>query len=311
MDQLKQKFSLGLPVQSTIAEFTAFIDDYACFIHDVYTSPIGDKSFHSRNLLAGYLSAGRSNEKYFYSCLEYLNKKNIKVNIAYNTPMLDMDSVARSLGDVRRKIRVDGIVTLDKFYGVCRDLFPDAGIIYSYNNGIATIDDLPDNRYDAVVLGGRHIRNCSLFTRARERGLKVKVMLDNGCLFNCPGVCFGKGNTSCKRRERQNIATCGVNTIYAAQSIMPWELHQHYIGKKLVDYYKVCSRTAVMPRIRRQMQTYIENINRPESIYDYLLWGKFRGPADEDLALIDIEMVRRIKEMIWESTWLQETWTPF
>ncbi len=273
---LHKRFSIGYPPNVPYEDFKKFLEKYHRYIHDIYTSPIGEEKFHARrSIVSNYLADSPQNRKSFLRNLKLLRLYNIKFSLAVNTRHIVDEDIKYSSKFIKDNFFVDLVTILNKYYSVVKEVYPQSKLVYSFNNGI--LDDINFSqltKYDFVVLGQRHIRNFKLFKRMHDKNIKLKLILDSGCLINCPGGCFGIGQVSCTHTAKMQIQKHGINKLYSDVTIMPFEFWDKYVYDPNLDVFKLNSRTSRLKEIEKCLDSYLNNNNAVEKYKDYISWGK-------------------------------------
>ncbi|MEN8188623.1 MAG: hypothetical protein ABFS19_02160 [Thermodesulfobacteriota bacterium] len=288
-----RKFSIGFPPDLKFEDWKSFVDSFHPYIHDVYSSPIGDNLYHSRMPLWQYLEHTEANLKHFVRCISYACSKGASFNLAINTVRLLENNVdiLNSIELMSKYLEIDQITTLTPYADIISKQYPDVPLLSSYNNiGY-------DDRFTQVVLGGKNLRDRSLFTKISNEGFEVKLLLNNGCHFNCPGICMGKKQSTCQSVAEQNVASNSINYLYALQSVMPFELHDYLINFD-IDLFKINSRLLYNDQLEDVMKSYIENDNQVMFPSRFLRWGSL-AMFHQHIEEIEINEVMKYKEKIW------------
>ena len=114
-------------------------------------------------------------------------------------------------------------------------------MVYSFNN-FYNKEKIPEY-FSTVVLGKQYLRNFKEINHLIKDGRKIKLLLNNGCSFNC-GTCRN-GTEQCFETVKNNLVNNSLDDLFAIQTIFPWELYE--ITKRVEDYsklfFKISNRT--------------------------------------------------------------------
>jgi len=151
---------------------------------------------------------------------------------------------------------------------------PDAELVYIYNNCIrrnSDVDNIPSD-FNVVVLGNSSLRNFKRFEYVQNKGFRIRLLLNNGCSFNCR---WCHNPQYCLSTFKKNLGSKNVNELYAIQSIMPDEFHNYFANNKFIDSFKISNRPSNYKHLDRMLGSYIHNISLDLIGLDnssYLLW---------------------------------------
>lgn len=299
---LEKKFSVGVSLAMSAAEFKSILDEFEYYIYDIYFSPPAGDKFHTRKSVADDFKSADANIRLF-EVLDHAVKLGIRIELALNSPMLDENSVLRCAPVIRERIHVDSIVTLNRFADITEELFPEAKKVYSYNNELRTKGDIDraDRSFEEIVMGNSTLRRTDLFTYAKARGFKVKLMVNNGCSFNC---LWCSHSEFCHRVFRHNLERYSAEQLYAMQSIFPGELHEHLLRETSIDHFKISSRSASTNYdiLHNCLESYIDNNDRAlieKSPKYYYLWCRL-GHFGTYYSLFDFDSIIAFKRRLWD-----------
>lgn len=276
---MKKKFSVGLTLETTIEEFESFLCKYHSYIYEFYFSlPLGDR-FHSRKKVSDFFTL-RENIDKFWRLLHIIEAYQINLELALNTYRLQKQDIINSVKLlVDHDIKISSIVTLEKYYKEISFIFTDVPITASYNNELRTTSDLSKirNKYDYVVIGGAGIRNVDFWEKIKsEKSAKIKLLLNNGCSFNCKWCSNSK---LCKITFEKNILKNSPLYLYALQSIMPFELYENREIFDKIDLFKISNRSDSLAYLESCLNSYLYNQNEilvKEDYSNYRLWCRLK-----------------------------------
>lgn len=275
----KNKFSVGLAMNTTVMEFEEFLKKYAFFIDNIYVSPpLGDQ-YHGREYVKEQFHDPGNVEK-FWRLLELLQLHEIDLEVVFNTDILqaeDFQCVKREFE--KRGIAIKKIAVFDKYIRDVQFLFPKSKIVKTVNempNSIAGFRKLPDE-YDEIVIGRQYIRNTEVLHIIKEQLRAVPVLLlNNGCSFYCGG-CLEMSH--CKNTYESSAKKMTPEYLYAQQSILPYELHEKWLDIWEIGLLKLSTRNADMEFTARCIDSYIRNNAEnliKEKVFNYLLWARLK-----------------------------------
>lgn len=297
-----KRFSIGLALDTTLAEFDAMLDEYSWAIENIYFSlPMGDK-FHARTRVVSQMRQPET-VALFWELLKCIKAHDIKLELVLNNGHVcsnDIDEVAQMLAE--HNIGIDLVGITDDIYDDVKRYFPTQKIVYSFKNHTHTKTAFASlsHTYDEIVLGRQNIRNVELFRYIHdELKTKVVLLLNNGCSHVCGG-CTTLDN--CHRSYYQEKFSKSSEYLYALQSVMPFELHSELLDVSHVDLFKISSRNASVDYIRKCLDSYINCIENPyiqQSKENYTLWSRlaWHGEYHADFSL---DSIRKIKRQIYQ-----------
>ncbi len=297
-----KKFNVGLTLETNLSKFNAFLERYHTYIHSVYFSPPIDRRFHTRSKIANYFLLPHK-KKLFWQMLKLIKQYGIELELLLNTLCLNSELIEKaSLLFTKRKIEIDSVCFIDKYYDDVMKYFPDKKYIYSFNNGFRTkgqIDLVIQNRrVNTFVLGSSFIRDNDLFAYLKDRKKEVYLLLNNSCSFNCK-TCNTLDST-CFETFEQNKKSHSVEYLYALQSIYPNELRDGTINSSLVKCFKISNRGSNLTFIENALESYISN-----RVYEYVksnpnnyaIWGR-AGFFWKYFSSMDYEKILEYKQKI-------------
>ena len=300
MINLEKKFNVGITLETNRREFDAFLETYHPYIHSFYFSLPTSYLYHTRTKIAAeFLLPGK--KRLFWYMLERAAEYGIELELLFNTLRLDdalVEDAARTLD--AHGIRVDSVCFLRPYYDAVVKCFPDKKLIWSFNNGFRSRDELSavldEHRGDAVVLGSLFIRNNALFEQLGQRGCPAYLLLNNACSFNCD-TC-NNTQSVCQSAFEENLKKHSVEYLYALQSIFPFELHDGIIDVTRVQCLKLSNRSSSLSFTADALDSYLNNEVEKYVRADknnYAIWGR-AGYFWKHYGRMDLDAILRIKE---------------
>lgn len=241
------------------SEYYSFFERYGLYIHSLYFSlPLG-KRFHTREYIAEQFER-IDNIKRFWSILEVAKQFCIPLELVLNTNGLSEKDIYNALELLySRNTPVEYINILDRYYDCVRTINKSAKLIYSYNNFLNSLSDVPSTHYyDYIVVGGKNIRNFSIFSEVHNR-CNIIFLLNNGCNHYC-GWCK-PSHIHCEAMFERNRSMHSIEELYAMQSVMPYELTHQLIPLKDSDLLKINCRNANMMYLEGCLVSYVNDMN--------------------------------------------------
>lgn len=295
---LYKRFSIGLSLETTVNQYRRILDTYENYIYDIFFSlPLG-KMHHTRGQTIQEFAKPGANDQ-FFSILKLMKSRGIKLEVALNSPMLKEEHIEESLEYISKYIDFDSIVTLESYGYIINERFPDKALVYSYNNEIREkrqIDLIPPV-FQEVVLGSSFIRDIDAMSSVREKGFRCKLLVNNGCSFNCMWCSHA---SACRPAFLRNLERFTPEELYSLQSLFPWELHKYILSRVDIDRIKISSRPSNYDYLNKCLYSYIANEER-EFIKEpgyYNLWGRL-GHFSRYYDTFDFNRINDIKEKIW------------
>ena len=300
------KFSFGISLEIKLEEYKNIIEEFKSYISSAYFSlPLGN-DFHTRRGVIEEYSTKDATRK-LYEIIKLLKSNNIKLEIVINQYNISREKLTEAVKYIQDNIEFDSICTLDEYAEFIRKHFPKAYLIYSFNNRNITYQDVIriSKLYNQVVLGRKFLRDIKMMNYIRNTGLDIKLLLNNGCSFNC-GTCRA-GGAQCKKVFNYNMSKYSVNELYALQSFWPFELEilNQNINIEEIKEFKISSRPCSYEYLRNCLESYIFHQDKKEEEYleenmdNYRLWSRLAHftPYFKEL---DANKIKKIKEKIWE-----------
>ncbi len=252
-----KKFSVGLPLNTTIEKFEEFLYQYDELLGSVYFSfPLGQR-FYSRTELEREFENDGVEEK-FLRFISLLKKHNIRTELAVNTFGLtesDLQLLVRYAQN--NSIQLDEIVCLAQYGNILKSAFPDAEMKFSFNNTFGKVPDL----FDTVVLGKEYLRNCVKRHTWLNTGKRIVLLLNNGCSYNCHYEC---GDAQfCGAILSHNLQESSINYLYAQQSFFPFELQKMAESDEHFNEYsfKISNRPLGLEYTKKALHSYSQFVN--------------------------------------------------
>lgn len=276
-----KRFSVGLTLDATLAEFKNFLAKYGRFIQNIYFSlPMGDK-FHSRENVVRQMR-DKKNVRKLWKMLSMATAANIELELVLNNGNITAQDIRRSRKLLERHaIAVDIVGITHDIYNETKRVFPEQKIVYSFNNNTNKTEDFEKivGKYDSVVVGRQNIRNTALFMNICQESETV-LLLNNGCSHICGG-CSTLAN--CHGAYYKAKLLHSPEYLYALQSIMPFEIHEGLLDISCVGLFKISSRNASLSYLADCMESYIyckEDEYIAASSENYVLWGRLAWHAE-------------------------------
>lgn len=297
-----KKFSIGLSMEIKLNEYEVLFHKYQDYIDCLYFSvPLGDKFQTRKNLFCGY-NFQEATDKIKKILMCALNN-GIKIELALNTYSLKKEDIINAKQYCQEYLETmpSCIVSILSNGMDIADVFDNVFQIVSFNNGIKDEKDLfkiPEC-YREIVLSQSQIRNPLFWTVIKKYGFKTRLLLNNGCSFNC-GTC--KNAKDCKSIFEKNIAQNGVNYVYALQSIYPSEFKEHLQNSLYLDSFKISNRNCSFEYLMNCLEGYISGNDDiiKNNHKKYYLWGRLAHFSKYYDIINDVE-VYRIKKLLWNS----------
>ena len=294
---LKKKISIGLSLSMTLYEYKKILIKYKDYIHSLYFSPPINGNYHSRLQIAEQFKNSK-NVEHFYEIIELMKENGVKLDLVLNTPRITEEAVIGAF-DIIDKLNVEQITCLDRHIDLLFDEFPKKEFIYSYNNDF-NMNKLTNisKKFSTIVLGKYFIRNIKYLEAIKSSGFKLKLLINNGCSFNCKG-CIN-GTIECENVFNNNLRCSNINELYALQSFYPNELNKLLNQLSNDDYLiKISNRVDGFNYLDTCLDSYINNISPTELIKqnqkNYRLYCRL-GWFNEYLDEMNEEEIEKIKK---------------
>lgn len=294
-----KRFSVGLTLDATLAEFEHFLAKYGRFIQNIYFSlPMGDK-FHSRENVVRQMR-DKKNVRKLWKMLSMAAAAKIELELVLNNGNVTDQDIRRSRELLEKHaIAADIVGITHDIYDNIKRVFPEQKIVYSFNNRTNKPEDFEKiaGKYDSVVIGRQNIRNSALFANICRESETV-LLLNNGCSHICGG-CSTLAN--CHGAYYKAKLLHSPEYLYALQSVMPFEIHEELLDISRVRLFKISSRNAPLSYLADCMESYIyckEDEYIAASAENYILWGRLAWHA-EFYDTFSLERIRAFKRNIY------------
>lgn len=298
---LNKKISMGLSLSMSLDEYKMLLEKYGDYLHSIYFSPPIDGKFHSRIEVAEQFK-NEENIKKFYKIIELMRNNNILLDCVINRPSISDDDVLSSI-DCIKELNVDQITCLNRHIDIIDTYFPDKQKIFSYNNDFH-INDLKHitDKFSTIVVGKYLLRNPDMLKEIYDKGFNLKLLVNNGCSFNCKGC--RNGSRQCKSTFLNNLENNSLNYLFALQSFYPFELYELLSSIEFpIESIKISNRTDGYTYLDRCLESYIYNVDTDNYIKDdiknYRLWSRlatfypyFNELDNEEIKKIKIKSLR-------------------
>jgi len=302
---LPKKFSVGISYSlMNTDQIISILDKYNKFIYEIYFSPVEKLKYQTRKYIYDFDRTSKEERlKGLSKVLEYSKKNDIKLNLTLNAhnnveEQLELFFYYNSL------FNINYVTTFSSVAHSIKNKFDFNNIICTYNEGIDGILKLQkiiaSQLFSKIVIGGSLIRNFNAFHLLNKSNIKVKLLLNNGCMFNCNNFCRNK--ILCKQDFYNQLRIDGINKMYAQQSILPEELHNFYISSNLIDTYKLSTRPISLQELDLLLESYIEGDSKKyitSNIDNYHLYARLNHFC-RFYQQIDYDDIICKKEKIWK-----------
>lgn len=298
---MDKKYSIGLSSDITIKEYEKLLADYHKYIDYVYFSVPISKIFQSREKLYINYSVDEATD-FLRNVIDVFKCYHIKIELALNTYKITDNDIRLAYDYLKNTLQrmPDAIVSNYNYMKQIEELFPDIYNIVSFNSFIRNKADLqciPKN-YKEIVLGSSAIRNIQFWKEVKDKGFRCRLLLNNGCSFNC-GSC-ANGNRCLEVFER-NLQKNQINYLYALQSLYPSEVKQYISHNPYIYGYKISNRNCSYDYLRECLDGYIKGIDKTEEgVNCFYYWARL-GHFSKYKLNLDEEIIRRYKKQIWEN----------
>ena len=302
MINLEKKFNVGITLQTNLGDFDAFLKQYHRYIHSFYFSLPTSYLYHTRSKIAAeFLLPGK--KRLFWQMLAHAAEYGIELELLFNTLRIDdglIEDAAKTLA--QHEIDVDSVCFLRPYYDAVIKHFPDKKLIWSFNNGFRSRDEitsvLDGHRADSVVIASRFIRDNALFRELDERGCPPYLILNNACAFHC-ATC-NNTQSVCRTAYDKALQTRSVEELYAELSIFPFELHEGIIDIDHVKCLKISNRSSDLTFIANALDSYINNevekyVRKDKN--NFAIWGR-AGSFWKHFRGMDLDEVLRCKQAL-------------
>lgn len=305
-----KKISFGISLEISLHEYEKIIGDYLPYLSSVYFSlPFGNE-FHTRKRVIEEYNKEDANEKLF-KVLNLFRKNGIKIEAVINQYHITTEKLEEALDKLDDFIKVDSICCLDEYYEVIRKHYGnEMYIICSFNNEPIHKANLEKKlkqlkNYNMIVLSREFMRDMNLLKRVKNSGFDLKLLVNNGCSFNC--LSCREGNNKCKEIFNNNLKKYSPEELYAIQSLFPWELSRllnQMEDDTVITEIKLSNRPCTYVYLNNCLRSYIYEENESnyinDSINNYHLWGRQANliPYYEKF---NLNRINEIKKELWKN----------
>ena len=297
---LYKKISFGISLEIKLEEYKKIINQFGDFISSVYFSlPLG-AAFHTRVRVIKEYEDKEARKKLF-EILKLFKNNNIKLEIVINQYGLTSSQLIEAIEFINKNIDFDSICTLDEYLPILYAKYPDAYFISSFNNLKLSSKDIKNtsHRYKQIVVGNNFMRDIELLEKIKMEKFDTKLLLNNGCSFNC-GSCRN-GAEQCANIFEDNIKKIGVQNFYAIQSFFPSELHR-LLEKIELNELKISNRPCNFEYLSNCLDSYINNNESyiDKNVNNYHLWWRL-GHFGAYYGQFDFKKIKKMKERLWNN----------
>lgn len=298
-----KKFSFGLSLNITMEEYKKILSKYKPYLSSAYFSlPLG-KEFHTRIGVVQEYDQEDADKK-LMNILGLLKDNNIKLEVVINQYNLREELLISAIEYLKNVMEIDAICTLDEYVDIIRQYFPKIYLVSSFNNLKRNYDDIKNTnkQYNQIVIGKNFMRDDKAMKLIKDSGFDIKLLLNNGCSFNC--LSCRKGY-ECKNIFNQNLRHCTINELYAIQSFLPFELQ--YLEDKIeidrIKEFKLSSRPCTYEYLDNCLGSYLMLNNEyyyvNQHLKNYHLWCRL-AHFNEFYGQLDLDEIIKIKEELWK-----------
>ena len=301
----EKKFSFGIDLDIELSDYQKIINKYSLYISSVYFSlPSGEK-FHTRAKMAEEYKKPGAKER-LLKILDLFKNANVKLEAVINQYHIDKNLLKKALYDLDNFIKIDSICCLDEYLDIILEHYSNnIYLISSFNNNPLHEKDIHklNHKYNMIVVGKEFMRKPELLKKIKKQRFVLKLLINNGCAFNC-GMCR-LGRENCIKTFRNNIKRFSTEELYAIQSFFPWELDKlmNILGdKNIINEIKISSRPSTYEYLNNCLESYIYNKDVRDCIqknpYNYHLFGRQANliPFFKEFNYDNIE---NIKKELW------------
>lgn len=295
-----KKFSFGISLEIDLEEYKKIINKYGNYINSIYFSlPLG-KEFHTRSKVVEEYKEKNATKKLF-EILKLFRDNNIKLEVVINQYGVKNEQLMEAIMFINQYIDFDSICTLDEYISVLYSNYPEAYFISSFNNLKISLNDIKNtsHKYKQIVVGKNFMRDIRLLKQIKLENFDSKLLLNNGCSFNCASC--RAGTKQCTDIFNKNVKENGIQKLYAIQSFFPSELHR-LLNKIEIDELKISNRPCNYEYLNNCLDSYINNNESyiKDNIKNYHLWGRL-GKFTAFYKYFDFDEIKRLKEELWKN----------
>lgn len=296
---IKKKFSIGLSTEISLEEYEEILASFHKNIDYVYFSVPISRKFQSRANIYSNFTFDEATV-FLIKAIRLFKTYNIKIELALNTYRLEIKDIEDAYLYCKNTLKImpDAIVSNSKYIDTIIEIFPKVYNILSFNEAIRAESDLKrvSKFYDEIVIGSSAIRNFDLWKYINLKGFKCRLLLNNGCSFNC-GSCNNAAN--CGLIFEKNLKEKDINYLYALQSLYPSELKKYIASNPYIYGYKISNRNCSAKYLHRCLEGYINGCNwENDGLYHYY-WARLKW-FSKYKAKLNKEKIDNYKKDIWK-----------
>ena len=295
-----KKFSLGISLDLSLEDYKEIFNKYKHNIDEIYFSPPLENKFHSRAKIINSLK-DVNNVKKLLNIIKLAIKNNIKIELVINSILFLTEKDVEKCYEwcLENDITINSLCTFNHLVKKAKELFGDINYICSYNQNLRTYDDLKkiNPLFKEVVLGNNFIRDVKAFKLLKDRGFKVRVLLNNGCSHNCLWCSTSRGKL-CETIFEKNLKNNSFEFLFAIQSVLPFELFEFYEKLDCVDSYKLSSRSQNKKKLLNILKIYIDKDfeNNKMNFTSTCLLGSMQEYIMNNFDKLNIDEIIKIKK---------------
>lgn len=290
-ESTQKKFIVGLSQEmpgDTFRDFEDICATYGQYIKYWYVSPPFGKIYQSRSV--------DYDLKNLLEKIKILRKYDQKIQLALNTEVSPEELKAGFYSFKKFFGEVDSIVTLAQYIPLLKD--ENIPITYSFNNLKFDINLMKD--CEAAVVGRRYLRDLKTIKKLKQEGIKIELLVNNGCHYYCNREC----TLDCVRLQKKRIQEKGLMYCLAEQSLLPEELN--FYPEELIDYIKISSRPSWLEYLRICLEDYINKSSSQNllNINNWHYYCRLRPLLDSFKAEeINLREIMSIKKELWQKAY--------
>lgn len=301
---LSKKLSIGITnAEMSTEEVLDFLSKYSPYIHDIYFSPCEEQKFQSRRNIYNSAQAPEKNI-FFLDCVsDYARQLGIKLNLVINT-RINPRHQYQVIEEYYKRYDIDILTTFADIAAQVHKVEPSLHIQCSFNQGLDSLIKVREiidlEVFETLIIGSTLLRDFKCMKEIRNAGLKIKLLVNGGCVQNCPTFC--RAGEICKTNFMRKVENFDVNYLYAAQSLYPEELYAKHLQTGLIDFVKISSRPIAISEFVALMDSYIHNETTSyldastRNFHLYARLGHFTGFYNQ----LNRSEISRYKHQIWE-----------
>lgn len=304
MEEYLNKFSFGLSLNMELKEYQKIIRDFLPFLNNVYFSLPFGREFHTREGVRNEYDQKDARKK-LLKILELFKSNGIKLEAVINQYHINLNKLEEVLNEFDKIIKVDSICCLEEYFDIINNYYnKEMHIISSFNNGVVRRNNINNYiKYNTIVVAREFLRDVNGLKFIKSKGLRIKLLINNGCAFNCYSC--RAGQRKCIEVFQNNLKKYTPEQLYAIQSFFPWELKKLFDiikGDEIIDEIKLSSRPCTYKYLRDCLESYIYNKDEEkfieESFKNYHLWGR-QANLIEYFDKFKLDKLNKIKEELW------------